>query len=102
VYYQLADSNVRIAGSMHLIPAGRSLPPWVQVESDLRTHPFHDRRFLRARCGHELLLRDVIVPQIAEIFHVTLQRYTRRSNGESVIISMAYFATRARNRVTHC
>jgi uncharacterized protein YbaP (TraB family) len=29
LYYQLADSNVRIAGSMHLIPAGRPLPLWV-------------------------------------------------------------------------
>lgn len=29
MYYQLADSNLRIAGSMHLIPAGRQLPMWV-------------------------------------------------------------------------
>jgi uncharacterized protein YbaP (TraB family) len=29
VYYQLADGNLRIAGSMHLIPAGQQLPMWV-------------------------------------------------------------------------
>jgi hypothetical protein len=74
-----------------------------QVESNRRTHPFHDRRFPPARCGRELLLRAVILPQIAEMFHVTpQQRRSRRSNGESTIISIVYFAIRGRNRVTNC
>jgi hypothetical protein len=50
-----------------------------------------------------LLLRDVIVPQIAEMFHVTMQeRHPQRSNRESPIISIAYFAISERNQVTDC
>jgi hypothetical protein len=29
MYYQLANGNVRIAGSMHLLPVGKPLPQWV-------------------------------------------------------------------------
>jgi len=48
-----------------------------------------------------IAMRDVIVPQIREIYHVTLQhRLSRRSNGESAIISIAYFVIRDRKRVT--
>jgi len=48
-------------------------------------------------------LRGVIVPQIAEIFHVTpQQRHSQRSNRESINISIAYLRTGERNRVTNC
>jgi hypothetical protein len=50
-----------------------------------------------------MLLRHVIVPQIAEMFHATLQQgRSQRSNRKSPIISIAYFAIRERNRVTNC
>jgi hypothetical protein len=41
VYYQLANSKVRIAGSMHLVPAGRLLPQWVS-----RAWEWSERLFL--------------------------------------------------------
>lgn len=30
VYYQIGNTNVRLAGSMHLVPKGSPLPSWVQ------------------------------------------------------------------------
>ena len=39
-------------------------------------------------------MRDVIVPQITELFHVTpQQRYSRRNKSVSTIISAAYLAS---------
>jgi hypothetical protein len=29
MYYQIIGSDVRLAGSLHLIPAGTTVPPWV-------------------------------------------------------------------------
>lgn len=30
MYYQIAGTNVRLAGTMHLVPAATTLPPWIQ------------------------------------------------------------------------
>lgn len=62
MYYQLAESNVRIAGSMHLIPAGRSLPQWVS-----RACEWSERLFLEHENDSSIFLLPSGIPANAKI-----------------------------------
>ena len=51
MYYQIEGTNVRLAGSLHLVPMGATIPPWVEsayqwseeiyMEHDTDTLPIH-------------------------------------------------------------